>query len=125
MSKIKVAIVGVGNCASSLVQGIHYYEGERLEEAIGLMHRDVGGYLPGDIQVVAAYDIDRRKVGRDLAEAIFALPNCSAVFCGEIPATGVEVRMGRILDGFSEHMADYPDARTFVRADAAVQCRLR
>ena len=114
MSKIKVAIVGVGNCASSLVQGIHFYEGERLADAIGLMHREVGGYLPGDIEVVAAFDIDRRKVGRDVAEAIFAPPNCTAVFCPQIPATGVEVRMGRILDGCSEHMAGYADARTFL-----------
>lgn len=116
MSKIKIAIVGLGNCASSLVQGIHYYEGERLEEAIGLMHRELGGYLPGDIEVVAAYDIDRRKVGRDVAEAIFSPPNCTAVFCSEVPATGVEVRMGRILDGCSDHMADYADARTFLTA---------
>jgi len=120
MSNIKVAIVGVGNCASSLVQGIHYYRDEdRLEAAVGLMHREIGGYRPGDIQVVAAFDIDRRKVGRDVAEAVFAPPNCTAVFCADIPATGVEVRMGRILDGCSEHMADYPDARTFLPADAA------
>src|SRR5690348_17158353 len=98
MSKIKVAIVGVGNCASSLVQGIHYYEGERLAEAIGLMHREIGGYLPSDVEVVAAFDIDRRKVGRDVADAIFSPPNCTAVFYPRVPATGVEVRMGRILD---------------------------
>jgi len=116
MSKIKVAIVGVGNCASSLVQGIHYYEGERLREAIGLMHRDVGGYLPGDIEVVAAFDIDSRKVGRDVADAIFAPPNCTVVFCADVPPTGVEVRMGRILDGCSAHMADYAEARTFLPA---------
>jgi myo-inositol-1-phosphate synthase len=119
MSKIKIAIVGVGNCASSLVQGIHYYEGERLTEAIGLMHRGIGGYLPSDVEVVAAFDIDRRKVGRDVADAIFAPPNCTAVFYPHVPATGVEVRMGRILDGCSEHMSGYADERTFLPAEAA------
>jgi myo-inositol-1-phosphate synthase len=119
MSKIKIAIVGVGNCASSLVQGIHYYEGERLTEAIGLMHREIGGYLPSDVEVVAAFDIDRRKVGRDVADAIFAPPNCTAVFYRHVPATGVEVRMGRILDGCSEHMSGYADERTFLPAEAA------
>jgi myo-inositol-1-phosphate synthase len=118
MSKIKVAIVGVGNCASSLVQGIHYYEGERLAEAIGLMHREIGGYVPSDVEVVAAFDIDRRKVGRDVADAIFAPPNCTATFYPRVPATGVEVRMGRILDGCSEHMAGYADDRTFLPATA-------
>ena len=117
-NKIRIAIVGVGNCASSLVQGIHYYRDRDSSDAIGLMHWDIGGYAPGDIEVVAAFDIDRRKVGRDVAEAIFALPNCTAVFCADIPASGTIVRMGRLLDGYSEPMADYPDARTFLVADA-------
>lgn len=116
MSKIKVAIVGVGNCASSLVQGIHYYDEDRLAEAIGLMHREIGGYRPGDIEIVAAFDVDRRKVGRDVSEAVFAPPNCTAVFCPDLPPLGVEVRMGRILDGVSDHMEGYPDARTFLVA---------
>jgi myo-inositol-1-phosphate synthase len=116
--KIRIAIVGVGNCASSLVQGIHYYRDRDSSDAIGLMHWDIGGYAPGDIEVVAAFDIDRRKVGRDVAEAIFAPPNCTTVFCAEVPPSGTVVRMGRVLDGYSEHMADYPDARTFLVADA-------
>jgi myo-inositol-1-phosphate synthase len=116
MSRIKVAIVGVGNCASSLVQGLHYYDDDRLDAAIGLMHREIGGYRPSDIEVVAAFDIDRRKVGRDLTEAIFAEPNCTAVFCPDLPRSGVEVRMGRLLDGVSAHMSDHPDARTFLPA---------
>lgn len=116
MGKIKVAIIGVGNCASSLVQGVHYYDGERLDEAIGLMHREIGGYRPGDIEVVAAWDVDRRKVGRDVAEAIFAPPNCTAVFCPEVPPTGAVVRMGRVLDGVSDHMAEYAEKRTFLVA---------
>ena len=117
MSKIKIAIVGMGNCASSLIQGIHYYKDKDPKEAIGLMHPLIGGYGPSDIEVVAAWDIDRRKVGKDVAQAIFEKPNCTTVFCPDIPETGVKVRMGRILDGFSEHMKDYPESRTFVIAD--------
>ena len=75
--KIRIAIVGVGNCASSLLQGIRYYHGRDPEDAIGLMHWDIGGYRPSDIEVVCAFDIDRRKVGKDIAEAIFQPPNCT------------------------------------------------
>jgi len=116
--KVKIAIVGVGNCASSLIQGIHYYGPEKKNEAIGLMHWEIGGYAPHDLEVVAAFDIDKRKVGRDVAEAIFAKPNCTTVFCPDVPRTGVIVRMGKVLDGFSEHMRDYPEEHTFVLADA-------
>ncbi len=114
--KIKIALIGVGNCASSLVQGIEYYRLKNPQDAIGLMHWDIGGYGPGDIDVVAAFDIDQRKVGCDVSRAIFAPPNCTAVFCPEVPDTGALVHMGRVLDGYSEHMADYPDARTFLPA---------
>ncbi len=117
-SKIKIAIIGVGNCASSLVQGVHFYRRTSPEKAIGLMHWDLGGYKPGDIEVVAAFDIDPRKVGRDVNEAIFAKPNCTAVFCSELPAAGVRVAMGRVLDGVSPHMANYPEHRTFMVSDA-------
>ncbi len=117
--KIRIAIAGVGNCASSLIQGIHYYTPERCAEGVnGLMHVEVGGYRPCDIEVVAAFDIDKRKVGRDVNEAIFAKPNCTTVFCGDLPAGGVTVRMGRVLDGVSEHMANYEENRTFVVSDA-------
>ncbi len=116
--KIKIAIVGVGNCVSSLIQGITYYKTNRGGEAAGLMHWDIGGYLPADIEPVVAFDIDKRKVGKDLAAAIFELPNCTEVFCSEIPKTGIIVQMGKILDGVSEHMADEPDHRTFLPADA-------
>ncbi|MBN2061593.1 MAG: inositol-3-phosphate synthase [Deltaproteobacteria bacterium] len=112
--KIKIAIAGVGNCASSLVQGIHYYKGKKPEDAIGLMHWDIGGYSPSDIEIVAAFDIDRRKVGKNLNEAVFSRPNCTAVFFNDLPTSGVTVRMGRILDGFSEHMKSYDDKYTFV-----------
>ncbi len=118
MEKIKVAIVGIGNCASSLIQGIHYYEDKNPDEAIGLMHWDIGGYKPSDIEVVAAFDIDCRKVGKDVSEAIFAKPNCTQVFCSDIPEYGVEVSMGKILDGVAPHMADHKKEFTFVVADA-------
>jgi myo-inositol-1-phosphate synthase len=112
--KIKVAIVGIGNCTSSLIQGIEYYKNKSKKDAIGLMHWDIGGYMPGDIEVVAAFDIDKRKVGKDVSEAIFELPNCTTVFCKDVPNTGVKVKMGKILDGFSDHMNNYDDKYTFV-----------
>ena len=117
MSKIKIAVVGIGNCASSLIQGIHYYREKDPHDAIGLMHWEIGGYRPGDIEVVAAFDIDQRKVGVDVHEAIFSPPNCTTVFQSCIPTSGVAVRMGRILDGVSDHMKNYDEKRTFVPAD--------
>ena len=114
---INVAIVGVGNCASSLVQGISHYQNGGANEQIGLMHWDLGGYRPRDIKFVAAWDVDRRKVGKDVAEAIFEKPNCTAVFCDHVKPTGTIVEMGRVLDGYAEHMAEYPDDRTFLLAD--------
>lgn len=114
MSKIKVTIVGIGNCASSLIQGIHYYRSKTGDDCIGLMHWEIGGYLPGDIEVVAAFDVDKRKVGLDVNEAIFSKPNCTTVFCANIPQSGVKVQMGKILDGFAEHMKNYADQYTFV-----------
>jgi myo-inositol-1-phosphate synthase len=115
--QINVALVGVGNCASSLVQGIAHYQNGGANEQIGLMHWDLGGYRPSDIRVVAAWDIDARKVGRDVAEAIFAPPNCTTVFCDHVPERGAKVRMGRVLDGVADHMRDFPEDRTFLVAD--------
>ena len=117
MNTIKIAIVGVGNCASSLVQGISYYRNNDGKNPIGLMHRDIGGFKAYDIEVVAAFDIDKRKVGKDVAEAIFAAPNCTTVFCADVPPTGAEVHMGRIMDGVSDHMREYDDRYVFVLAD--------
>jgi myo-inositol-1-phosphate synthase len=114
MDKIKISIIGVGNCASSLIQGIEYYRHKESNDAIGLMHWDIGGYKPYDIKIVSAFDIDERKVGKDVAEAIFALPNCTTIFCNDVPKTDVKVKMGKILDGFSEHMKDYDAKYTFV-----------
>ncbi len=117
MSKIKIAIVGVGNCASALVQGLHYYKDKSAEDAVGIMHWHIGSYTPNSIEVVAAFDIDQRKVGEDVAQAIFSAPNCTTVFCSDLPSIGIQVQMGNILDGFSEHMNDYPPERTFLPAD--------
>jgi len=117
MKKIKIAIAGIGNCSSSLIQGINYYKDKDSQEAIGLMHWDIGGYKPHDIEVAAAFDIDKRKVGKDVSEAIFAAPNCTTVFCKNIPKTGVKVQMGKILDGFGEYMKNYPDQNTFVLSE--------
>jgi hypothetical protein len=118
MGNINIAIVGVGNCASSLVQGINYYQ-DKDKDAVGLMHWEIGDYKPSDINVVAAFDIDKRKVGLDVAEAILSEPNNTAVFCKDIKPSGAKVLMGRILDGFSEHMQGYPDRHTFVPANVA------
>lgn len=114
MEKIKIAIIGIGNCASSLIQGIYYYQDKNAEDAIGLMHWDIGGYKPSDIEVVAAVDIDQRKVGQDLSEAIFAKPNCTTTFCSDIPKIGVKVVMGKVLDGVAPHMAEHDDDKTFI-----------
>jgi len=121
MRKIRLAIVGVGNCASSLVQGIHYYrkqfEGNsRIVDTTGLMHAEIEGYKPSDIEVVAAFDIDQRKVGRPLGDAIFAQPNCTKIFEPDVPKDGPIVQMGELLDGVSEHMADYPESQRFIPA---------
>lgn len=113
---INIAVIGVGNCASSLVQGLFHYR-EGANDQIGLTHPELGGYRPSDIRVVAAWDVDRRKVGRDVSEAIFAKPNCTAIFTDAVEATGATVAMGRILDGYSPHMEDHPDDRTFLLAD--------
>ena len=117
MSKIRIAIAGVGNCASSLIQGIEYYKAlknDGIEKSIGLMHYDLGGYLPGDIEIVAAFDIDARKVNRPLREAVFAKPNCTKVFHRDLPDYSLTVLMGEVLDGIAPHMTDYPDDRRFI-----------
>lgn len=117
MEKIKIAIISIGNCASSLIQGIYYYGDKNPAHAIGLMHWDIGGYKPHDIEVVAAIDVDKRKVSKDINEAIFAPPNCTKVFYKDIPKTGVKVVMGHIMDSVASHMINYPDDETFVLSD--------
>jgi len=117
-SPINVAIIGLGNCASSLIQGIYYYGSSERQDASGLMHEELGGYRPSDIKIVAAYDIDKRKVGKDVSEALFEKPNCTAVFQADIPHQGVTVQMGHVLDGYSDHMEGYPEDRRFLLLDA-------
>jgi len=111
MGHVKVAIVGVGNCASALVQGIHYYRSRPPEAAIGLTRWTIGPYEPGSLEVVAAFDIDARKVGQSLHEAALAAPNCAVQFEPDLPSTDVTVRMGAPLDGIAPHMADHPARR--------------
>ena len=122
MNSIRIAVVGIGNCASWLVQGLEHYR-EGANDQVGLMHFDMGGYKPSDIKVVAAWDVDRRKVGKDVAEAIFAKPNCTAVFAPNVGNTGTIVKMGKKLDGVADHMADFKDDRTFLVSDAAEPTR--
>lgn len=120
MDKIRIAIAGVGNCASSLIQGIEYYKAldpSKINECTGLMHYELGGYKPQDIEVVAAFDVDVRKVGKPLKEAVFAKPNCTKVFYPNIPDYPVKVMMADVLDGVSDHMSEYPDDKRFIVAD--------
>jgi len=115
--KIKVAIAGVGNCASALVQGVEYYRDRQRAALDGVMRPSIGGYRCGDIEFAAAFDVDRRKVGRPLEEAIFAKPNCTRVFQSALPVSNVIVQAGPILDGVAAHMADYPDDAAFRPVD--------
>lgn len=119
MGKIRVAIAGIGNCASSLIQGVEYYRAlgdNNPDRGLGLMHFELGGYKPSDIEFVAAFDIDRRKVGKPLKEAVFAKPNCTKVFFPDLPDFPVRVEMGEVLDGVAPHMKDYPEDRRFIVA---------
>jgi len=103
---INVAIIGVGNCASSLVQGVHFYQDAREDASIpGLMHVDLGGYHIRDINFVAAFDVDVNKVGKDLSEAIYAPPNNTYRFA-DVPFTGVRVERGRTLDSLGKYLSE-------------------
>jgi myo-inositol-1-phosphate synthase len=112
--KIRVAVIGVGNCFSALYQGLDYYKDTDPENGHipGVMRMRIGGYHPADIQIVAAFDVDRRKVGRPVGEAIFAAPNCARVFHSDVP-DGPTVLMGPVLDGVPDLMADYPEHLAF------------
>jgi len=120
MGKIAVGIVGVGNCASSLLQGIEFYRAPDPEadgHPIGLMHAEVCGYRPTDIEMVCAFDVDARKVGQSLDVAAVAPPNNTHPLYPRLPRSSVVVQMGPVLDGISEHMHDYPPEETFVVAE--------
>src|SRR3979409_468116 len=104
--KVRVAIVGVGNCASSLVQGVHYYRDASPKDAVpGLMHVDLGGYHISDIEFVAAFDIDKKKVGLDLSQAIFAKPNNTVKF-SDVPSWGIKVNRGMTHDGIGTYLSE-------------------
>src|SRR5271154_6864407 len=113
---IKVAIAGVGNCASALVQGVEYYRNRRNAPE-GVMRQTIGGYRGSGGGFVAACDSDQRKVDRPLEEAIFAKPNCTRVFQSSLPVSNVIVQAGPVLDGVASHMAEYPDDVAFRSAD--------
>src|SRR3989449_10981435 len=103
--KVRVAIVGVGNCASSLVQGVHYYRDASTKDSVpGIMHVDLGGYHLRDIEFVAAFDIDKNKVGKDLGDAIYTTPNNTYRFA-DVPKTGVRVSRGMTHDGLGKYLS--------------------
>jgi myo-inositol-1-phosphate synthase len=105
LGKVNVAIIGVGNCASSLVQGVHFYKNARQDDLIpGIMHVDLGGYHIGDINFVAAFDIDVNKVGKDISQAIFKPPNNTYAFT-EVPKLGVRVSRGMTHDGLGKYLS--------------------
>ena len=122
MKKIRLAILGVGNCASSLIQGIEFYRRNYSNnghgDALGLMNYEIGGYRPQDIEVVCAFDIDKRKVGLPVKKAIFQAPNCTQLITNHLPTPNAIVQMGEIHDGIAEHMKEYPEGRTFIASDS-------
>jgi len=114
--KIRVAVAGIGNCASSLIQGVEYYKDVTAEDELvpGLMHNVFGGYKVSDIDFVAAFDVDKRKIGKPLNKAVFEKPNNTIVFQEKLPKWGdVIVQKGPVLDGVADHMAEYPEDQSF------------
>jgi len=105
MSEIRLAIAGVGNCASAFIQGLYYYK-KHPEDTAGLIYPEMGGYKVTDVRVVAAFDVNEKKVGKDLSEAIYAEPNCTTRFF-DVPYMGVSVMMGPVLDGVPEHLQKF------------------
>ncbi len=123
MGKVRVAVVGVGNCASSLVQGVHYYrDADPAAPVPGLMHVELAGYHVRDLEFVAAFDVDAKKVGRDLAEAIVAPPNNTIQFA-EVPPVGIEVQRGPTLDGFGEYYREMCEESDAEPVDVAAALR--
>src|ERR687886_320493 len=122
-SPVRVAIVGVGNCASALVQGVHKYRDAAPDTFVpGLMHVDLGGYHVRDVQFVAAFDVDDRKVGHDLAHAIFAEPNNTVRFA-DVPPIGVRVSRGRTLDGVGQYLSEVIQPSAEPEVDVAAVLR--
>lgn len=116
---IRVAVAGIGNCASSLIQGVEYYKDAQDDEKIpGLMHNNFGGYRVRDIEFVAAFDVDALKVGKDLSEAIGASQNNTYKFC-DVPNLGVEVMRGPTYDGLGEYYRQMVDESEAQPVDVA------
>jgi myo-inositol-1-phosphate synthase len=123
LGKIRVAVVGVGNCASSLVQGVHFYRDVTSNEPVpGLMHVDLGGYRVDDIEIVAAFDVADSKVGRDVSEAILSEPNNTHVFA-EVPKSGVVVQRGPTMDGLGKYLREMIDESDAAPVDVAAVLR--
>jgi myo-inositol-1-phosphate synthase len=123
MGPIRVAIVGVGNCASSLVQGVHFYrDADPADRVPGLMHVTFGDYHVSDVRFVAAFDVDAKKVGRDLAEAVVASENNTIKFC-DVPPTGVTVQRGPTLDGLGLYYREVIDESDEAPVDLAAALR--
>ena len=114
--KIRIAVAGIGNCFSALYQGFTFYKQHQDDITPGLMYKDIGGYSPSDIEVVAAFDVDKRKVGHPIGKAIFAKPNCARVFASDVPP-GPTVLMGQIFDGVSDYMLEQPEDEGFRLSD--------
>jgi myo-inositol-1-phosphate synthase len=112
MREIRTAIIGVGNCASALVQGRYFYA-DPDADIPGLITKDFAGYRASDISFVAAFDVDERKVGLDLSNAVFAPPNCTTVFYEDVPKIGISVEMGYIIDSIPCHNGLYPEGKRF------------
>ncbi|MCH3972956.1 MAG: inositol-3-phosphate synthase [Oscillospiraceae bacterium] len=105
--KIRLALIGVGNCACSLVQGIQFYKTQEIADEVGgLMHYNLGGYVPSDIEVVVGFDVDSKKVGKDVSQAILEKPNCAYKIC-DVPNLGAPVLRGPVLDGAPAHLRHY------------------
>jgi myo-inositol-1-phosphate synthase len=115
---IRVAVVGVGNCASTLVQGVTFYR-KHPAETVGLIHHKVGGLSVGDIHFACAFDVDARKIGRRLGEAIFAKPNSSRIFCEKVEDDAAKVYAGPVADGVAGHLESYNENRRAVLSGEA------
>lgn len=113
--EIKIAIAGIGNCASSLIQGIAAYKKDK--KITGLIRKKIGKYAPESIKIVAAFDIDKRKVGKDVSDAIFSEPNNTMIFCKKVPKTNVRVMRGPTKDGIAKHMKEFPEQIRFVESE--------
>ena len=120
MSKVRVAIAGVGNCASALVQGLHHYSRKGPDE--GLTYWDVGGYTPKDIEFVAAFDVNSKKVGKDLSQAIYQAPN-NTLKIVEVPAVGVKVKRGPLLDGIGKYLEGVVQVSNQPEVDVATELK--